>query len=120
MRIESHGIITLTLRAPIKGIHMNKPKAHKLLTGANILLAGAALTMLATTFAGAQPNLPRRTAGQYTCVGGQTIGGYTNVIYVLDSANRELVALKWDDGAKQLQGVGYRDLVTDITKENER
>lgn len=97
-----------------------RPKSRQIITGANILLAGAALTMLATTLADAQPSQPNRTAGQYTCVGGQTIGGYTSTIYVLDSANRELVALKWNDGSKQLEGVGFRDLVTDITKETDR
>jgi hypothetical protein len=42
------------------------------------------------------------------------------VIYVLDSANREMVGLRWNDGTKQLEGIGYRDLVEDITQENDR
>lgn len=95
--------------------------SRRLVTGANYVLAGAALAMVVVGLAGAQPGGGQtRASGQYTCVGGATIGGYTNVIYVLDSANREIVALKWNDGTKQLEGIGYRDLVTDIAKENDR
>lgn len=97
--------------------------SRRLILGANFVLAGAVLTMGVVGIAGAQPergDLQRRASGQYSCVGGQTIGGYTNVIYVLDSANRELVALKWNDATKQLEGIGYRDLVLDINKENDR
>ena len=103
----------------------DRPEARaggrRVLTGVNLLLAGVALTMGVVGIAGAQPGVDtRRASGQYTCVGGATIGGYTNNIYVLDSANRELVALKWNDGLKQLEGVGYRDLDRDINSENER
>ena len=103
----------------------NGPETHgggrKILTGVNLLLAGVALTMGVVGIAGAQPGgESRRASGQYTCVGGATVGGYTNTVYVLDSANRELVALKWNDGTKQFEGVGYRDLDRDITAENER
>lgn len=87
--------------------------------GLNVVLAGVLLAGI-VGFAGAQAVNDRRVGGRYTCVGGKTLGGYTNVIYVLDSANREMVALRWNDGLKQLEGIGYRDLVTDITKENDR
>lgn len=86
----------------------------------NVCLAAGAVVLAVVGMAGAQSTQSRRTAGQYTCVGGQTLGGYTNVIYVLDSANREMVALQWNDTSKQLDGVGYRDLVEDMTKENDR
>jgi hypothetical protein len=86
----------------------------------NMILAGGAVVLAVAGFAGAQSGESRRVGGQYTCVGGQTIGGYTNVIYVLDSANREMVGLRWNDGTKQLEGIGYRDLVEDITQENDR
>ncbi|MBO6514311.1 MAG: hypothetical protein JJ974_10140 [Phycisphaerales bacterium] len=86
----------------------------------NIGLAAGAVVLAVVGMAGAQSTQSRRNAGQYTCVGGQTLGGYTNVIYVLDSANREMVALQWNDTTKQLDGVGFRDLVEDITKENDR
>lgn len=86
----------------------------------NLFLAGGAVLLAAAGIAGAQSAESRRVGGQYTCVGGKTLGGYTNVIYVLDSANREMVGLRWNDGTKQLEGIGYRDLVEDITQENDR
>jgi len=92
---------------------------QRVVVGVNLVLVGV-VVMLIGGIAGAQSTEARRVGGQYTCVGGKTLGGYTNVIYVLDSANREMVALKWNDGTKQLEGVGYRDLVEDITKENDR
>lgn len=87
--------------------------------GLNVALAGVLLAGI-VGIAGAQAVAERRVGGRYSCVGGKTLGGYTNVIYVLDSANREMVALRWNDGLKQLEGIGYRDLVTDITRENDR
>jgi len=92
----------------------------RLMTRMNLVLAGAVVGLVVVGMAGAQATQARRIGGQYTCVGGKTLGGYTNVIYVLDSANREMVALKWNDATKQLEGVGYRDLDEDITKENDR
>lgn len=77
--------------------------------------------MVIVGMAGAQSGKSsKRAGGQYICVGGQTIDGYTNVVYVLDSANRELIALRWDESLKQLNGVGYRDLDEDMNKENDR
>ena len=85
----------------------------------NLALAGVVVASAAGLAVG-QAVESRRVSGQYSCVGGKTIGGYTNMIYVLDSANRELVSLKWNDGTKQLEGHGYRDLVTDVSQENDR
>lgn len=85
----------------------------------NLALAGAVIASAAGLAVG-QAMESRRVGGQYTCVGGKTIGGYTNMIYVLDSANSELVSLKWNDGSKQLEGHGYRDLVADVSQENDR
>jgi len=92
----------------------------RMMTRMNLVLAGGVVVLAVVGMAGAQATEARRVGGQYTCVGGQTLGGYTNVIYVLDSANREMVALRWNDATKQLEGAGYRDLVEDITKENDR
>ena len=85
----------------------------------NLALAGVVIASAAGLAVG-QAMESRRVGGQYTCVGGKTIGGYTNTIYVLDSANRELVSLRWNDGTKQLEGDGYRDLVADVSQENDR
>ncbi len=69
----------------------------------------------------AQPSSPdTRVRGEYTIVGGKTLGDAGNTIYVLDSANREMVALRWNDSAKALEGMGYRDLVRDVNSDPDR
>ncbi len=70
---------------------------------------------------GAQMGNPEnRVRGEYTLVGGEVLGETASTIYVLDSANRELVSLRWNDSTKALEGVGYRDLVRDVNSDPER
>lgn len=61
-----------------------------------------------------------RVRGDYTVVGGQTLGDTASTVYVLDSANRDMVALRWNDSSKSLEGVGYRDLVRDVQSDPDR
>ncbi|PCI07676.1 hypothetical protein COB72_09820 [bacterium] len=84
------------------------------------LLAGLGLVTIAPD-AGAQMGTPTsRARGEYSIVGGSTIGGVSSTIYVLDSANRELIALSWNDSAKSLDGIGYRDLSLDSSSDPDR
>ncbi len=69
--------------------------------------------------ADAQPDL-RRPPGTYTIVGGEPASGNANAVYVLDSSNREIVAVKWNNSTNQLEGVGYRDLRADAIAEPNR
>jgi hypothetical protein len=62
--------------------------------------------------AGAQPASARRP-GRYTMVGGRVQGGNTSAIYILDSTNQEMVAVRWDDSRKVLAPIGFRDLTAD-------
>ena len=61
-----------------------------------------------------------RVRGEYSVVGGETLGENANTIYVLDSANRELVSLRWNDSTKAIEGVGFRDLVRDVNSDPDR
>ncbi len=85
------------------------------------LLGGLGLVSLAP-FADAQgtPGQINRARGDYAVVGGATIGGVSGVIYVLDTANRELIALGWNDSTKSLEGIGYRDLSRDASSDPDR
>ena len=65
-------------------------------------------------------NSEMRVRGEYTLVGGDTLGENASTIYVLDSANRELVSLRWNDSSKVLEGLGFRDLVHDVNSDPER
>ncbi|HCT46510.1 MAG: hypothetical protein CMJ35_00875 [Phycisphaerae bacterium] len=61
-----------------------------------------------------------RVRGEYALVGGETLGDNASTVYVLDSANRQLVALRWNDSSKSLEGVGFRDLVRDANSDPDR
>lgn len=74
-----------------------------------VLVAGLALW---PSNAAGQPN-PGRIRGEYTMVSGKTVMGNGDAVYVLDSANRELVAMRWDQGRRSLVGIGYRNLDAD-------
>ncbi len=62
----------------------------------------------------AQPTgVPQRARGEYTMVAGKTNAGSVESIYIIDAANQELVALKWDQSRQHLAGLGYRSLDAD-------
>lgn len=84
------------------------------------MVATCACAALLVGELGAQQSDRPRPAGRYTVVGGMTLGSHANSIYVLDAANRELIALRWNDSRRELEGVGYRDLVADLARGAER
>jgi hypothetical protein len=61
----------------------------------------------------AQPAATGRARGDYTMVAGRTISGGPSAVYVVDSSNQELVALRWDQAKQQMVGMGYRSLQGD-------
>jgi len=54
-----------------------------------------------------------RARGEYTMVAGRSNSGGSHLVYVIDSANQELVALKWDQSKQTMTGVGYRNFNAD-------
>ncbi len=54
-----------------------------------------------------------RPRGQYTLLSGRMLGSNANAIFILDTTNQELVGVKWDQAARKLTGIGYRNLVAD-------
>ncbi|MFO0835013.1 MAG: hypothetical protein U0638_08590 [Phycisphaerales bacterium] len=85
-------------------------RALAVLNGALILALG--LVML-TSSATAQPGAGGRARGEYTVVAGKTSSGSNSAVYILDAANREMIAVRWDQSKKSLTGIGYRNLDTD-------
>ncbi len=81
--------------------------------------AGLAALLLILTLApdGAIGQPAQRARGEYTVVGGKIRGGPGNAIWVVDSANQELVALRWNDARNQLEGIDYRDLNADAREQ---
>lgn len=92
-------------------------------TNSILLLAAAnlaALTAVVLTWpAFAQPEPPivrpadARARGDYTMVSGRIGAGGNHVVYVIDSANQEVIGLRWDSSKQVMLGVGYRSLAND-------
>lgn len=82
------------------------------LAAANLLLALSLGLAAAARTAEAQVG-PTRARGSYALTAGKTNAGSWQAVYVLDAANQELVALRWDNARQQLVGLSYRNLRTD-------
>ena len=46
-------------------------------------------------------------------VAGQAQGISESVIYIVDSTNQEILAMRWDRSRKALSGIGYRNMSVD-------
>lgn len=89
------------------------------LIGLNAVLLVALGAVSLTPDAGAQ-SATRRPPGVYSLVGGELSSGNANGVYVLDSANREIILLRWDNARNTVEGLGYRDLNADVNAEPTR
>jgi len=78
----------------------------------NLLLLGVLALVSLHGIAGAQSERPR-SRGQYTMVNAKAQGISESCLYVVDSANQELLVVRWDRSRQQIKGIGYRDLVAD-------
>lgn len=89
-------------------------------TGPLVALNAVLLVVLGiVSIAHAQPGA--RARGNYAMVGGEYLGGRgANAVYILDAANQELIAVKWDESRKVLDGIGYRDLNKDAQQRSGR
>lgn len=77
------------------------------------LLATLALVTLAPS-ADAQRRQPARARGDYSMVAGRIVGGNAAGVYILDTVNQEMIAVRWNQANKSLEGVGFRDLTRDV------
>lgn len=96
-----------------------RPGVPRTLIALNLALLAALGGVSLAPRAGAQNQLDR-ARGEYTLVGGMISGGNSNAIYVLDAANREMIALVYEQSRRTVQGVGYRDLATDLIVDPQR
>lgn len=92
---------------------------RRILLGVNVaLLAGLAASQWAVMPGFAQD--AGRGRGSYLMIGGEIQGGNANAIYVLDTANQEMIVLRWNPGRGVVEGLGYRDLRRDSAQEGGR
>ena len=72
------------------------------MVGLNAVLLVVLTAVSLTPDAGAQ-SATRRPPGVYSLVGGELASGNANGVYVLDSANRELILLRWDNARNAVE-----------------
>lgn len=95
----------------------DRRRFRALLTLNGLLLALLVLvTVVPEPMAGAQGQ-QSRPRGEYTAVAGEIRGGNASAIYIVDSNNQELIAVRYNAGRRQLEGIGYRDLTEDLDAE---
>jgi hypothetical protein len=88
--------------------------ARRRLIAANFVLFAILLVVMIIPRAGADSQPTGRARGNYTMVSGRIQGNTTHGVYILDSANQELVALTWERGQNRFNApVGYRNLIQD-------
>jgi hypothetical protein len=62
-----------------------------------------------------------RVGGRYGMVSGVVQNVYPGVVYIVDEANQEMVAVMWNETTQSFQGMGYRDFKSDVaTFQNNR
>lgn len=87
-------------------------KRNKTLIAINLLLL-AILSVVTFAPSATAQNQPNRGRGEYTMVGGGLDNGTSDGVYIIDSANSEMIMLRWDNARTRLNGVGFRDLDDD-------
>jgi hypothetical protein len=94
-------------------------RTQKSLIALNAALLGALALVTFAPGAAAQPRA-KRLAGQYVMLDGKIQGSQEAAVYVFDSANFELIALRWDRSRRVLNTLGYRDVADDVTQAQRR
>lgn len=84
----------------------------------NVVLLALVVGLALTPSAGARQ--PSRARGVYSMVSGSIQGGNADVLYLIDSANQELIAINWDTARSNLNVIGYRNLAVDAKQRGER
>lgn len=92
------------------------PRRRRWLLATNLALAtGVAIAAAGLPAGGAQP--ASRAHGQYTMVAGEVeLPGEASAVYVVDSVNQEMIAIRWNDSRQQLDWIDYRNLAADVVR----
>ena len=89
---------------------MASPKTRALVVLNGVLIAVLGAVVLAPSSLAQRGS---RARGEYTMVSGRIIGGNANAVYIVDSSNQEMIAVRWNESSKSLDGLGYRDISAD-------
>lgn len=92
--------------------HTSRPPRGLIAVNAALLLLLGAVT-LAPQSAAQRGTTGGRARGEYTLLAGKMSGASAHAVYILDSSNQDMVAVKWNESTKSLDAIGYRDLKED-------
>lgn len=76
-----------------------------------LLLLLAALVLAPASVA--QRATGGRARGEYSMLSGKITGSTAHAVYILDSSNQDLIAVRWNESTKSMDAIGYRDLKED-------
>ncbi len=93
---------------------------RRALLGVNLALLAALFAIHFAASPGRAQDAHNRGRGSYLMIGGEIQGGNANAIYILDTANEEMIAVRWDTSRSRLEGLGYRDIRRDADQEGGR
>ncbi|MBT8487114.1 MAG: hypothetical protein HKO59_02860 [Phycisphaerales bacterium] len=78
-----------------------------------LVLNGCLLLLLGIVSFSPPADAQYRVRGKYMMAAGGINGSISDAVYILDTTNRELIALTYEPSTKELIGIGYRNLVSD-------
>lgn len=92
---------------------------RRVLLGVNLAL----LVAVGGVFWAANPGLAQpgnRGRSTYLMIGGEIQGGNANALYILDTTNEEMIAVRWNQSRTRLEGLGYRNVKRDGAQDGGR
>lgn len=101
---------------PVPVVSARSPVPTRLIAANAALLALLAVLTIAgmQSQADAQPgSSAARGRGEYTMVSGRYQGGTASAIYLVDSANQEVLALTWNRTKNEFEPLGMRSMLAD-------
>lgn len=105
--------VSPVVRAPGADAGRSSPLSRGLIAlNAGLVLALGLAVVVPQAMADRQPS---RARGVYTMLNGTIQGGNADAVYIVDSANQEMVVVRWNDGRTSLEGIGYRNLNNDAS-----
>ena len=78
-----------------------------------VVLNGLLLCLLAAVTFAPTADAQYRARGAYTMSAGRVNGADSSAVYVVDTANQELIAVTYNPNTKVIDGIGYRNLAGD-------
>lgn len=97
----------------------NTQRNHLIALNAGLLFLLGVVTF--APFAEAQRGRQaRRAPGEYTMVAARPLGLSEDALYIVDANNMELLAVRYDQSAKELSFIDFRDLNTDLDAAEQR